>query len=162
MLVLYSITPNKIIYNVFCNNTSAIINITKFVIAYETSLSLNPPLDKAYVEMMIVGLAMAYVRQWRVADAVALMDKYAENCTSARYVYTHAGVLDDSGQKLKALLLYVTTTTLKDFDSLGQSKLHCYENIIEMYREFGEEDMAGIFKEKYELCKKERERVINS
>lgn len=142
--------------NFILKNTQAAID------AYETSLSLNPPLDKAYVEMMIVGLAMAYVRQWRVADAVALMDKYAENCTSARYVYTHAGVLYDSGQKLKALLLYVTTTTLKDFDSLGQSKLHCYENIIEMYREFGEEDMAGIFKEKYELCKKECERVINS
>lgn len=130
--------------------------------AYEMALSLNPPMDRIYVEYMIVSLAMSYVRQSRIADAVVLMDKYAEHCKSARYVYTHAGVLYDSGQKLKALLLYVTTTTLEDFDSIGQSKLHCYENIIEMYREFGEEDMAGIFKEKYELCKKERERVINS
>lgn len=130
--------------------------------AYEMSLSLNPPTDKMYVEYMIVSLAMTYVRQNRITDAVMLMDKYAEQCKSARYVYTHAGVLYDSGQKLKALLLYVTTTTLEDFASLGESKLHCYENIIEMYCEFGEEDMAGIFKEKYELCKKEKERILNS
>lgn len=130
--------------------------------AYETSLSLNPPMDKMYVELMLVGLAMAYVRQGRIGDAVALMDKYEGQCKSARYVYTHAGVLYDSGQKLKALLLYVTTTTLPDFAGLGESKLHCYENIIEMYREFGEEDMATVFKEKYELCKAERDRIINS
>lgn len=142
--------------NFILKNTQAAIE------AYEKSLSMKPSTELAYVEMMIVGLAMAYVRQGRIMDAVALMDKYESDCTSARYVYTHAGVLYDSGQKLKALLHYVTATTLKDFDSLGQSKMHCYETIIQMYREFGEEDMAGIFKEKYEQCRREQERIVNS
>lgn len=140
-----------------------ILNHTQNAIeAYEKSLSLNPPMDKMYVEMMIIALALAYERQGRITDAVALMDEHAAQCKSARYVYTHAGVLYDSGQKLKALLLYVTTTTLKDFDSIGESKLHCYENIIEMYCEFGEEAMAAPFRERYEACKAERDRIINS
>ncbi len=130
--------------------------------AYEKALSLNPPTDRTYVDLMICALGIAYMKVGRIADAVAVMDQYAEYCKSARYVYTHAGVLYGSGQKLKSLFLYVTASTLPDFVSLGESKLHCYENIIEMYREFGEEDMATIFKEKYELCKQERDRIINS
>ncbi|MBQ7944872.1 MAG: glycosyltransferase [Lachnospiraceae bacterium] len=136
--------------------------IDEAVEAYETVLRLNPPMDRAYVEMMIVSLSMAYVRQNRLADAMELLEKYEGQYKSARYVYTHAGILYAGGQKMKALLKYVTTTTLPDFDGLGESKLHCYENIIDMYREYGEEDMATGFKEKYEHCLAERNRIVNS
>lgn len=130
--------------------------------AYEKALSFKPSMKRAYEEILVYSLAMSYVRDDRIQEALALMEKYEKQCKTARYVYTHACILNDSGQKLKALMRYVMTSTMPDFDSLGVNKLHCYEAIIEMYKGFGQEDMATIFKEKYEVCKQERERVINS
>ena len=67
----------------------------------------------------------------------------------------------DNGQPLKALLLYIKTTLMPDVDTLGENLLHCYEYIIRIYRDMGEEKMAAMFEDKYETCRKEKERILN-
>ena len=49
-----------------------------------------------------------------------------------------------------------------DVDTLGESLMHCYEHIIRLYRDMGDEKMANLFQGKYDMCRKEKERVINS
>ena len=90
------------------------------------------------------------------------MNRFADTCKTAKFVFTHAGVYLDNQQPLKALLLYVKTTMLSDADTLGENLLHCYEHIIGLYREMGDDKMADLFQGKYEACVAERERVFNS
>ena len=68
----------------------------------------------------------------------------------------------DCGQRLKALLYFVKATMMNDVNTLGDELLKCYEYIIMIYLEMGDEKMAGIFKDKYEACVKERERLCQS
>ena len=96
----------------------------------------------------------------KVGVHLACMDKYAEQCKTAKYTFTHASVNMDNKQPLKALLLYIKTTMMPDADTLGENLLHCYEYIIRLYREMGDEKMAALFHDKYIACKKERERVL--
>lgn len=137
-------------------------NTEKAVEFYEKGLEPEPSTEFLYVQMMIMSLAKAYVKAGRAEDALKLMDKYSNECKSAKFVFTHAGVLLDNNQRLKALLLYVKATMCPDVDTLGENLLHCYEHIIELYLEMGNQEMAAVFKDKYEACKKERERVMNS
>ena len=111
---------------------------------------------------MIISLAKAYVKVGREKEALALMDCYAGRCKTAKFQFTYAGVCLDNGQPLKALLYYVKTTTMADADTLGENLLHCYEHIIELYRDMGDEKMAEVFQGKYEACMREKERVVNS
>ena len=111
---------------------------------------------------MIISLAKAYVKVGREKEALALMDRYAGRCRTAKFQFTYAGVCLDNGQPLKALLYYVKTTTMADADTLGENLLHCYEHIIELYRNMGDEKMAEVFQGKYEACMREKERVVNS
>ena len=129
---------------------------------YEKSLALGPSPEFIYVQVMIVSLAKAYVKSGREAEALALMNRFADTCKTAKFVFTHAGVYLDNQQPLKALLLYVKTTMLSDADTLGENLLHCYEHIIGLYREMGDDKMADLFQGKYEACVAERERVFNS
>lgn len=129
---------------------------------YEKSLALDPSPEFIYVQVMIVSLAKAYVKSGREAEALELMNRYAEQCKTAKFVFTHAGVYLDNQQPLKALLLYVKTTMLPDADTLGENLLHCYEHIIGLYRDMGDDKMADLFQGKYEACIAERERVFNS
>mgnify|MGYP006988384339 CR=1 FL=1 len=63
-----------------------------------------------------MSLAKTYVKVGRSEDAMHLMEKYAKQCKTAKYVFTHAGVMLDCNQPLKALMLYVKTTMLSDAD----------------------------------------------
>lgn len=130
--------------------------------AYEKALTFQPTMESAYEELLVASLAMAYVRDNRIKAALKLMEQYEDRCQSARYVYTHACILRDDGQILQALMRYVKASTLHDFDSLGVNKLYCYEAILEVYREFGEEDKATAFQAQYKKCKEELQGVINS
>lgn len=112
------------------------------------------------MHILITSLAKAYVMVREEADALDLMNRYAERCKSARYTFTHAGILLDNNQPLKALLLYIKTTMMEDADTLGENLMYCYEHIIRLYTDMGDMKMAELFKDKYEACRKERERVI--
>ena len=137
-------------------------NHEKAVTFYERGLASDPSPEFIYVQVMIISLAKAYVKVGREKEALALMDRYAGRCRTAKFQFTYAGVCLDNGQPLKALLYYVKTTTMADADTLGENLLHCYEHIIELYRDMGDEKMAEVFQGKYEACMREKERVVNS
>ncbi|MCI9386236.1 MAG: glycosyltransferase [Lachnospiraceae bacterium] len=135
-------------------------NYEKSVQFYERAVLQNPTTEFFFVHILITSLAKAYVMVGREADALDLMNRYAERCKSARYTFTHAGILLDNNQPLKALLLYIKTTMMEDADTLGENLMYCYEHIIRLYTDMGDMKMAELFKDKYEACRKERERVI--
>lgn len=137
-------------------------NYEKAVHFYEKAVEQNPPTEFFFVQILITSLAKAYMQIGREKDALELMNKYSQECKSARFTFIHAGVLLDNNQPLKALLLYVKTTMLPDADTLGENLMHCYENIIGLYTDMGDVKMADLFRDKYEACKKEHDRIINS
>lgn len=164
--ILYATLENKPddSYTMFQIGQSEFIlgNIEKSREMYENALAQNPSTECLYVQITIESLAKNYCKLDRYDDAIALMERYAEQCKTAKFVYTHACVLLDSGQKLKALLYFVKATMMSDVDTLGESLLKCYEYVIRLYLEMGDEKMAEVFRDKYEACIKERERVLSS
>lgn len=139
-----------------------LMNYDKAAAAYEMSLSLNPDLDRFFVEYLIISLSKAYLNLDRPQDAVTLLLKYANDFKTAKYVFALAGAYQDSKQMLQALMHYIKATTMKDKDELGDSLFICYNNIICIYREMGEEDMANMYLDLYEKYRLEKERVLNS
>lgn len=137
-------------------------NYEKAVTFYEKGLEGNPSPEFIYVQIMIMSLAKTYVKVGRNQDAAALMEKYSGQCKTAKFLFTHAGVMLDTNQPIKALMLYVKTTLAPDADTLGENLLHCYEHIIDLYTHMNNLKMAQIFEQKYLACRKERERVLNS
>ncbi len=129
---------------------------------FEKALTMNPSIEKIYVQIMVMSLAKAYDLLGRENDAVAIMEKYAFACKTAKYLYTYANVLYDAKQPLKALLFFVKATMQHDVDTLGEELMKCYERIIELYTRMGNLEMANVFKGKYEACRNEKERVVNS
>lgn len=121
---------------------------------YERGLDLADNCEPLYVHNMVEGLAKAYVMEGRAADALALMEHYEALCDSARFVFYHANVLMDNHEPLKALIKYVKATMMPDTDMLGSALMYCYQHIIELYHMFGEDDLADIFRRKYEECQK--------
>lgn len=119
---------------------------------YERGMACGADCTLAYVHGMIEGLAKAYVMMNREKDALALMERYEPYCNSARYVFYHANVLMDNGEPLKALVKYVKATMMPDTDMLGDELLYCYRHIIELYHQFGEDELAEVFRIKYEEC----------
>lgn len=137
-------------------------NYEEAVECYKKALSYNPKTTFDYVQILIVGLANAYKRLARFKEALELMDKYADECKTARYVFVHAIVNYDNDEILKALVLFIKATILPDANTLGENLLDCYNNIIGIYLRMGEPEMADMYKAKYEECLAERERVLNS
>lgn len=137
-------------------------NYDKAVKMYEKTLELTDDIQYEYIQIAIMSLAKTYVRLDRLQEAVNIMEKYAPKCCTAKYTFTHAGVMLDSGNVIKALMLYVKTTTMPDVDTLGENLLHTYEHIIELQTKLGNYEVAELFRAKYEACLKEKERVINN
>lgn len=137
-------------------------NLEKAVEYYEQAIAQDPSPDYMYVQMLIISLAKAYVQVDRQPEALAFMDRYADRCKTAKFVFTYAAVHLDNNQPLKALLYYIKTTTLPDANTLGVNLLDCYESIIALYRDMGNEEMANLFIDKFNACKAEKERVLNS
>lgn len=135
-------------------------NDRKAIEAYERSIALDENTEHAYVPLMIIALAHAYMRLERSEEALFLMDKYADSCKMAKYVATHASVLWDRGQHTKALILYVKATMLPDTDTLGEDLLRCYAHIIQGYLDMGDIKMADFFKEKFATCKAEYDEIV--
>ena len=61
----------------------------------------------------------------------------------------------DNHEPLKALVKYVKATMMPDTGMLGDELLYCYKHIIELYHMFGEDDLADVFRARYEACQKE-------
>jgi len=139
-----------------------LMNYDKAAAAYEMSLSLNPDLDRFFVEYLIVSLSKSYLNLDRAQDAVNLLLKYANDFKTARYVFALAGAYQENNQMLQALMQYIKATTMKDKDQLGDSLFICYNNIICIYREMGQEDMANMYLDLFEKYRLETERVLNS
>lgn len=135
-------------------------NYDRAIAYYERAVAQNPTTEIFYVQILITSLAKAYVKVGREADALELMNRYADQCKSARYSFTHAGVYLDNDQPLKALLLYIKTTMMQDADTLGENLMYCYEHIIRLYADMGDTKMSEMFMDKYEACRKECERVL--
>ncbi|MCM1184652.1 MAG: glycosyltransferase [Roseburia sp.] len=128
---------------------------------FERALASCEMTGLAYVQIVILDLASAYMHVGRKAEALALMNKYAERYNSAKFVYMHAGVNHNNGQILKALMLYLKTVTLPDADTLGDLLTDCYANIVGIYRQMGEDEMAEMFVDELEACRAEKERILN-
>lgn len=137
-------------------------DIEKAAAEYEKALAMEDNTQYEYIQIAIMSLARTYVQLGKMQEAVSLIEKYAPSVHTAKYTFTHAGVMLDSGNIVKALMLYVKTTTMPDVDRLGENLLHCYEHIIEIQTGLGNLEMAELFREKYEACIAEKERVLNS
>lgn len=130
-------------------------NCGKAIEFYEKGLSLTTDYRLLYVHSMVEGLAKAYVMTGGEKKALALMEQYEPRCDSARFVFYHANVLMDNHESLKALVKYVKATMMPDTGMLGDELLYCYKHIIELYHMFGEDDLADVFRARYEACQKE-------
>lgn len=130
--------------------------------AYEKGLSMAESTEHVYVPEMIMSLAKAYCRKDRFPDALELLEKYNSIYNSAKFTYEYANLLRENGRIVKALMLYVKVTTMKDLETLGENQLSCYAHIIDIYRGMGNMEMAELFDQKFQQCIAERERVVNS
>lgn len=129
-------------------------NCRKAIEFYEKGLRLTTDFHPLYVHGMVEGLAKAYVMEGREQEALALMERHEPLCDSARFVFYHANVLMDNHEPLRALVKYVKATMMPDTGMLGNELLYCYKHIIELYHMFGEDDLADVFRAKYEECRK--------
>lgn len=137
-------------------------NYDKAAEAYEMSLALNPPMERFYVEYLIESLSKAYLNLDRAQEAVDLLLKYAEYFKTSKYVFALAGAYQENRQILQALMHYIKATTMKDREALGDSLFICYNNIICIYRDMGQQDMADMYMDLYEKYRLEKEKVFNS
>lgn len=129
--------------------------------AYEKGLSMAESTEYVYVPELIMSLAKAYCRCDRFPDALELLEKYNSIYNSAKFTYEYANLLRENGRIVKALMLYVKVTTMKDLETLGESQLSCYAYIVEIYRGMGNMEMAELFDQKLQQCAAERQRVVN-
>ena len=139
-----------------------LMNYEKSVDAYEMALSFNPSTERFFVEILIESLSKAYLNVNRAQDAVNLLLKYSETYKTAKFEFALAGAYFENNQKLQALMHFIKATTMKDRDELGDGLLACYGNIICIYREMGQEDMANMYVDLFEKCRLEREKILNS
>ena len=137
-------------------------NYDKAVDAYEMALSFNPSFDRFFVEVLIESLSKAYLNVDRAQDAVNLLLKYSDRFKTAKYVFGLAAAYQENNQMLQALMSYIKATTMKDREELGDSLFVCYNNIICIYKEMGQEDMANMYMDLYEKYRLEKERILNS
>lgn len=136
--------------------------IEKAGMYYEKSLNHHESTDLIYVQACIMGLARCHMRLNRPDIAIAILKKYENQCKTAKYVFMQACLYQDTNQWMKALLYYVKATTMQDVDTLGVNLLNCYENIIELAKKLGNDNMAELFQKQYEACLAEKERVLKT
>ncbi len=139
-----------------------LMNYDRAVSAYEMALSLESNAERYFVEILIESLSKAYLHVHREQDAVNVLLKYADKFKTAKYTYALAGAYYENHQTLQALMAFIKATSMKDRDTLGESLFVCYNNIIAIYREMGENEMADMYMDLYEKSRQERDRVLNS
>lgn len=128
--------------------------------AYEKGLEFVTDTGKYYVPELIMALAKTYVAADRVQEAMALMNRYAPQIQTAKYVFTHANVLWEADQILQALGNYIKATAMPDAKDLGGELTVCYGRIIQIYEAFGEKEMAENFHQRFLASNADKEKVI--
>lgn len=128
--------------------------------AYEKALSLDGNAKKPYVQLLLVSLAKTYQNAGYSEKALSLMERYAPRCNTAKFTEAHAGALWDSGQHLKAMVLYLKATLMPDADTLGEGLLRCYAHLIQGYYDAGDAKMAEMFQIKFAQCKEAQEKQL--
>lgn len=111
---------------------------------------------------LIMSLANAYADADRIPEALALMEKYAKDFDTAKYVFTYANILWKDEQILKALGNYIKVTTLPDMGTLGGELTDCYGRIIQIYEAFGEKEMAENFHQRFLAYHADKEKVTGA
>lgn len=155
-------TPDKGYVYFQIGQSQLSVNAIEAVESYEKAMENLPGLDRYYVPDLIMSLAKAYDDVNRTPDALALMEKYAKDFNTAKYVFTYADILWKDGQMLKALGNYIKVTTLPDMGSLGGELTECYGRIIQIYEAFGEEEMAKNFHQRFLAYHADKEKVIST
>lgn len=152
------------VYTLFQIGQSERINPDKNISIdfYERALSHEHNVNILYVQTCIIALATCYLEVGRNQDALDLMNRYAGKINTAKFVFSHGSVYANCDQPLKALLMYIKTTAMPDVDTIGEHLTECYDHIIEIYTLLGQPDMAELFRDRYEKCVKERERILNA
>jgi len=118
--------------------------------------------DMFYSADTVISIASIYLEQKRTAEAVSLLEKYAPSCQSALYYYAFGNAYLDNGQPLKALLVYIKTTAMKDAEALGDRLGNCYGKIIKIAQQIGEYDTANLFTAQFEHYMAEKERILEN
>jgi len=103
-----------------------------------------------YTMDIVISIAAIYLGAGQAAEAVALCERYAPDCQSAQYYYILGNAYMENNQPLKALLVYIKTTAMKDADTLGTRLGSCYKKIISLAEQIGEYDTANLFMARYE------------
>lgn len=129
---------------------------------YESVLSHDVSANLMYVRATIMGLAKCYMHFNQPELAISLLKKYEEECKTAKYVFLQACIFHDTKQLMKALLYYVKATTMDDKDTLGANLLNCYQNIIMLAKQMGNDGIATLYQQYYEACLTEKEKVLGT
>lgn len=137
-------------------------DLEKAIDFYKAGLDLNPDVGMIYTQEMIMSLVKAYMNLGRNDEALALMDKYANECKTAKYTYLFAGVYMDTKHYYKALLQYIKTTAMQDFDTIGDGQFECYAKIILLLQSMEQFDIAKLYEDKFNAAKAERDRVLSN
>lgn len=155
--------PNNA-YSMFQAGQSEYIigNCDKAIELYQKALKINDSSEYYFVQVMITSLAKVYLKKQQYEDALELMNRYSSKCKSAKFVFTYALTLLKCNQHIKALLFFVKATTLPDKDTLGENLKDCYYNIIAIYEQMGNMEMANVFYDKYVECCEEKRRIIGA
>lgn len=130
--------------------------------AYEKAMSLVGCMENVYVPELIMSLAKAYCATDRSQEAFGLLEKYNSVYNTAKFTYAYANLLLENNRMIKALMLYVKVTTMKDVDTLGDSLVSCYAHILDIYSAMGNQEMVKLFEGKFQQCLAEKERIVNS
>lgn len=115
---------------------------------YEKCISIEKNINVRYFTDCVCELAVTYAQMNEPEKSLELMEKYRQKINSARIAYTYAQSLLANKQFLKALMEFVSVTTLKDKETLGEDLKLCYKTIVELYELFGEGLLAEPFRQK--------------
>lgn len=137
-------------------------NYEKAVEAYEISLSLDSNPNKYYVEILLESLSKIYAVVGRPEDALKVLLEHAEGFNTAKYVFAIAQAYLKNNQIIQALMHYIKASSMSDRHILGDDLFTCYDLIIKIYKDMGENDMAAMYTDLLEKCKQEKERVLNA
>lgn len=151
---------NAYVYFQIGQSQAIIGNYTEALKAYEKSMAIDGDVEKPYVQLMLVSLAKTYRNAGYPDKALFLMERYAPRCNTAKFTEMHANLLWSSGQRLKAMALYLKATLMPDADSLGEGLLRCYAHLIQGYSDAGDTEMAEMFQIKFSECKEEQKKRL--
>lgn len=155
-------TPDKAyVYFQIGQSLTTLEGADKAVESYEKGLENIEDTSRYYVPELIIALAGIYVNLDRIPDALALMEQYAPQFNTAKFVFAHANVYWAADQILKALGNYIKVTMMKDAETLGGDLAACYGRIIQIYEAFGEKEMAENFHQRFLTYNAQKESVVN-